>query len=103
MLKQYLVFGIFLFIIQKEKITAKIIAEKFEISKRTVYRYLDTLTSAGIPVICEQGRNGGIRILKSFKLNNIYLTENEKSIIKQALIAQKERGIFVDNIIEFFS
>lgn len=56
MLKQYLVFGIFLFISQKEKTTAKIISEKFEISKRTVYRYLDTLTSAGIPVVCEQGK-----------------------------------------------
>jgi len=94
---------LFLFISQTEKTTAKIISEKFEISKRPVYRYLDTLTSAGIPVVCEQGRNGGIYIMKSFKLNNICLTENEKNIIKQALIEQKEKGIFVDDVIEFFN
>lgn len=41
--------------------------------------------------------------MKSFKLNNICLTENEKNIIKQALIEQKEKGIFVDDVIEFFN
>lgn len=45
-MKQYLVFGIFLFISQKEKTTAKEIAENFEISTRTVYRYIDELCMA---------------------------------------------------------
>ena len=55
-MKQYLVFGIFLFISQKEKTTAKEIAENFEISTRTVYRYIDELCMAGVPVVSECGK-----------------------------------------------
>ncbi len=69
-MKQYLVFGIFLFISQKEKTTAKEIAENFEISTRTVYRYIDELCMAGVPVVSECGKNGGLYIPSNFSLKN---------------------------------
>ena len=63
-MKQYLIFGIFLFVANHKKTTAKEIAENFEISSRTVYRYIDSLSMAGIPFISECGKNGGISILQ---------------------------------------
>ena len=66
-MKNYLIFGIFLFIYKKKKTTALEIAEKFEISRRTVYRYIDELCKAGIPLRTQQGINGGIIIDKNYK------------------------------------
>lgn len=70
-MQNYLIFGIFLFITQRKKTTSKEIAEKFEISRRTVYRYIDSLSYAGIPIVSLPGRNGGIYIMENFKLDNI--------------------------------
>ena len=47
-MRQYLVFGIFLYISQRKQVRAKDIADKFEISLRTVYRYIDALSYVGI-------------------------------------------------------
>ncbi len=69
-MKQYLVFGIFLFISQRKKTTAKEIANNFEISSRTVYRYIDELCMAGVPIISECGKNGGLYISPTFTLEN---------------------------------
>lgn len=99
-MRQYLVFGIFLYISQKGRATSTEIAENFEISKRTVYRYVDALSFVGVPVICTQGRNGGISIMEGFKLDNLCFTKQEKSIIINALNKEKEQGPAVENIIK---
>lgn len=83
-MKQYLVFGIFLFTSQRKKTTAKEIAENFEISTRTVYRYIEALSMAGVPIICEPGKNGGISISHNFTLENLILTKQEKDTLKSA-------------------
>ena len=67
-MKDYLIFGIFLFIYRKKKTTALEIAKKFEISRRTVYRYIEEICKAGIPLQTQQGANGGISIDKNYKL-----------------------------------
>lgn len=51
--------GILSVLLQKEKVTAPYIAEKLEISLRTVNRNIEALCAAGIPLITEPGRNGG--------------------------------------------
>lgn len=84
-MKQYLVFGIFLFTSQREKTTAKEIAENFEISTRTVYRYIDALSMAGVPYITYNGKNGGIKLAPNFTLENLVLSKQEKDTIKSAL------------------
>jgi len=99
-MRQYLVFGIFLYISQKGRATSTEIAENFEISKRTVYRYVDALSFVGVPVICTQGRNGGISIMEGFKLDNLCFTKQEKSIIINALNKEKGQDLAVENIIK---
>lgn len=86
-MKQYLVFGIFLFVNQREHTTAREIAEQFEISTRTVYRYIDALCMAGVPFITELGKNGGISIAPNFTLENLILSKQEKDTLRDALSA----------------
>ena len=59
---------ILLALLNKKQITAKEIAERFEISTRTVYRDMDTLSLAGIPVYSERGDKGGFYIPDDYKM-----------------------------------
>lgn len=77
-MQQDVIFGMLLTILNKEKTTAKYLADKYLISTRTVYRYLDVLNLNGIPIVTKTGKNGGVYILNSFKLNNLYFTAPEK-------------------------
>ncbi len=65
--------------------TARELAEEFEVSVRTIYRDLDALSAAGIPVYTETGRNGGIRLLNDFVLDKAVLSTDEKKEILAAL------------------
>jgi len=85
-MKQYLTFAILLELTKHEKVTASYLANKYEISPRSVYRYLDELESAGIPTFTLQGKNGGIGIEKNFVLDRLLLTQQDKVLLKQALI-----------------
>jgi predicted DNA-binding transcriptional regulator YafY len=62
--------------LNREKVTAKELAEKFEVSVRTIYRDIDTIDLAGIPIISFPGNNGGYGIMENYKLNNQLLTMN---------------------------
>lgn len=71
----------------KNTVTAKELAERFEVSTRTIYRDIDTLSAAGIPVYTSKGKGGGISLLPDFVLNKAVLTEDEKSDILASLKA----------------
>ena len=66
-------------------VTAPELAERFEVSRRTIGRDIDTLCMAGIPVITHQGSGGGISIAEGFKLDKSVLTTDELSDIIAAL------------------
>ncbi|MDF2942242.1 MAG: transcriptional regulator, HTH-type [Herbinix sp.] len=72
-------------LIEKKTITAKELAERFEVSVRTIYRDIDILSSAGIPIYASQGKGGGISLMEHFILNKSVLTENEQNEILFAL------------------
>ena len=63
-------------LLAKRKVTARYFAEKYEISERTVYRYLDCL-SLSVPVYVKRGREGGICISDSYKLPAGFMTKEE--------------------------
>lgn len=84
-MKQYLSFAILLELTKHEKTTANYLSKKFEISRRSVYRYLNELESAGIPTFTILGKNGGIGIEKNFALDSLLLTTEEKLILRQSL------------------
>lgn len=72
-------------LLDKGQATAPELAEKFEVSVRTIYRDIDALSRAGIPVYAETGRNGGIRLLNDFVLDKAVLSAKEKQEILDAL------------------
>ena len=53
-------FEILYYLIDKKETTANELAEYFEVSVRTIYRDLDRLLVAGIPIITKQGSKGGV-------------------------------------------
>lgn len=65
--------------------TAKELAEYFEVSVRTVYRDVETLSAAGIPIYASRGTGGGIRLMEDFVLNRSLFSEKEQNDILASL------------------
>ncbi|MEZ3434835.1 MAG: YafY family transcriptional regulator [Lachnospiraceae bacterium] len=78
-------FKIVYHLLDKGQTTAPELAEKFGVSVRTIYRDIDALSGAGIPVYAEAGRNGGIHLMNDFVLDKAVLSEQEKQEILTAL------------------
>ena len=78
-------FKIVYHLLDKGQATAPELAEKFEVSVRTIYRDIDALSGAGIPIYAEAGRNGGIHLMNHFVLDKAVLSEEEKQEILTAL------------------
>ena len=80
-------FEIIYILIEKESITAKEWAEKFEVSTRTIYRDVEILSSVGIPIYMTKGRGGGISLLPNYILDKTVLTDKERENILSSLRA----------------
>lgn len=78
-------FKIMYYLLDKGAATAPELAQRFEVSVRTIYRDIDALSGAGIPVYTETGRNGGIHLLGDFVLNKTVLSEQERREVLDAL------------------
>lgn len=78
-------FEIVYILLDKKSITANELAEHFEVSKRTILRDIETLTTAGIPIYTSQGKGGGISILDNFVLNKTTVSDEEQNQILFAL------------------
>ena len=78
-------FRIVYYLLDKGKSTAPELAEKFEVSVRTIYRDIDIISSMGIPVYAMQGKGGGITLLDNFVLDKSLLSTREKEQILMAL------------------
>lgn len=84
--------GIIYILMNKETVTARELAERFEVSVRTIYRDIENLSMAGIPVYTQKGKNGGISLTEQFVLNKMLVTKEEQSQILAALASLKETG-----------
>ena len=78
-------FEIVQILLTEKKVTAEKLACHFEVSKRTIYRDIETLTLAQIPVYSEKGRYGGIGLIKNFMIDKSFLSQNEQNEILFAL------------------
>lgn len=78
-------FEITYLLLDKKRMTAKELAEHFEVSVRTIYRDIDALSLAGIPVFTTKGKGGGISLMESYVLNKAVLSEKEQENILASL------------------
>lgn len=77
--------GILSILLQKEKVTAPYLAEKFEVSRRTINRDIEALSMAGIPLVTEPGHNGGISIMEGYKIDRTLLSTSDMQAILAGL------------------
>lgn len=77
--------GILSILLQKEKVTAPYLAEKFEVSRRTISRDIEALCIAGIPLVTTQGANGGISIMEGYNIDRTLLTTSDMQAILAGL------------------
>ncbi len=78
-------YGILDYLLKVEKASAEELASKFEITPRSVYRYVDHMIVCGVPIFSKIGRNGGIYLDKSYKLDATFLSQDEKKLLISAL------------------
>lgn len=77
--------GILSVLLQEEKTTAPKLAEKFEVSRRTINRDIEDLCKAGIPIYTAQGTGGGISIMDGYRMDRTLLTSKDMQMILAGL------------------
>lgn len=77
--------GILTVLLRNDRVCAPALAEKFEVSRRTISRDIDALCRAGVPIVTRQGGNGGISIAEGYRLDRSVLTRDELSSMIAAL------------------
>jgi len=77
--------GILSILLQEEKTTAPELAEKFEVSRRTISRDIEDLCKAGIPIRTVQGIGGGISIMDGYRMDRTILTSKDMQMILAGL------------------
>ncbi|MEL4106302.1 YafY family protein [Oscillospiraceae bacterium WX1] len=99
-------FEITYLLLERQNVTARALAERFEVSARTIYRDIEELSAAGIPVYMQKGRNGGISLMPDFILDKTVLTAREKEQVLSALsavsAASRHEGVVIEKLSALF-
>ena len=77
--------GILAILLQRDRVTAPYLAEKFEVSRRTINRDIERLCMAGIPVVTTRGKGGGISIMEGYRIDRTLLTSSDMQAILAGL------------------
>lgn len=77
--------GILSILLQQEKVTAPYLAEKFEVSRRTINRDIEALCMAGIPLVTEPGKNGGVSIMDGYTIDRTLLSASDLQAVLAGL------------------
>lgn len=70
---------------QKEKVTASELAERFEVSRRTILRDIEHLNRSGIPIVTVQGNGGGISVMESYRMDKTLISSTDMQSILAGL------------------
>ncbi len=97
-MKYQIMLKIMTLLLSKRKVTAREIAERYEISVRSVYRYVEELNVCGVPVDVTRGRYGGLTIADTFRLPAGYFTREEYAAAINALNAMASQ-VHDENVI----
>ena len=79
------ILGIIIYLFNHDKVSAKTLAEKYDVSVRTIQRDMVNIASCGIPIYSDNGKNGGYSILSTYKLKNTNIKNDEQQMIIKAL------------------
>lgn len=90
-------------LLENNKLSAQILADKLDVSVRTIFRYVDSLTEAGFPVYVLKGRNGGIAILPEFKVDHALVNKAEQVDILSSLQSLRTMNADDGNALEKLS
>jgi predicted DNA-binding transcriptional regulator YafY len=74
-----------LILLEKDRISAQALAEMFEVTPRTIYRDMDTINLAGIPVVSIPGVGGGFEIMQKYKIDKKVFSASDLSAILMGL------------------
>lgn len=72
-------------LLQRDRVSATVLADKFEVSVRTIYRDIEALESAGIPIVTHTGVYGGISIIDQYKIDKKLFTDQDISTLLTSL------------------
>ncbi len=78
-------FEIVYVLLEEGRVTARQLADRFEVSTRTIYRDIENISAAGIPIYMVKGKNGGIGLLKGYTIDKSVLSDEERQNIISAL------------------
>lgn len=78
--------------LQRERVTIGELADKLEVSRRTIFRDLEALGAAGIPVVTYPGAGGGVGLMEGFKLDRSLLTNDDFAQLTTALNSIRSIG-----------
>ncbi|MCH5193427.1 MAG: YafY family transcriptional regulator [Oscillospiraceae bacterium] len=98
-------FEIVYILLESGSVTAAKLAERFEVSVRTIYRDIDALSQAGVPVYAERGKGGGIRLMEGYSIERSLLSESERTEVLSALqgfSAMMGKGNALEKLSAFF-
>lgn len=84
--------GMIYILLNKGTVTAAELSERFEVSTRTIYRDVEHLSMAGIPIYARKGKNGGISLSERFVLDKMLISKEEQQRILAALSSLQETG-----------
>ena len=77
-------------LLSKNSVTAQYLAEKLSVNVRSIYRYIETLEYAGVPIYTTRGKNGGFHIVDTYRLTSTFMTKKEFDGVITALAAITE-------------
>lgn len=89
--------SIIILLLEKEIVSANTLAKQFEVTKRTIYRDIETLEFAGFPIISYPGKYGGFGFIDTFKMHRFTFNTQEKQKIIEALNLQEQVLSFQKN------
>lgn len=79
------VIGILMILLRHGKVTADFLAEKFEVTRRTINRDIENLCMAGVPIVTTRGPKGGISIMEGYRIEHSCLSSEELEAILMGL------------------
>jgi predicted DNA-binding transcriptional regulator YafY len=77
--------SIIMVLLERKKISAKSLAEMFEVSLRTIYRDIETINIAGIPIVSSPGVGGGFHIMAEYKVDKKVFTTSDIATLLMGL------------------